>query len=131
MSCKKYKSCKNVPCGETQYKCPPEYCFNKKNLNQLSRNWGICNTKKYKDTKFCKNENKNKCKLNKTNKITKNTIGPDELYKKFPYIWRYLKPNTRKHIIKLANKPIKEININYMLWDDKPKRYLRNKYQDI
>lgn len=130
MSCIKYKSCKNVPCGKTLNKCKPEYCYSEKNLNQLSRNWSSCNIKNLGFPKYkCKSEKK--CKLNKTNKITKDTISPKRLYQKFPYVWRFLKPNTRKHIIQIANKPIDEININYMLWDDKPKRSLRKKYKNI
>ena len=35
-----------------------------------------------------------------------------------PYIWRFLKPKTRKHMIELANKPIKEINIPFSLFPD-------------
>jgi hypothetical protein len=36
-----------------------------------------------------------------------------------PYIWRFLKPHTQKLIIELANKPIKEININRHIFQSK------------
>lgn len=134
MSCIKYNSCKNVPCGSAMNKCKPEYCFSKKN-DGLSRNWNSCNLKnlgmsKYKKT--CKSERK--CKLSKSKKITKHTVDVSLLHKKMPYIWRFLKPNTRKHMIELATKPESEININFMLWDkkkDKTRRALRTKYKNI
>ena len=35
-----------------------------------------------------------------------------------PYIWRFLTPQTRKKMILLAKKPIKEINIQKFKYPD-------------
>ena len=47
MNCKRYKSCKKVPCGCSKPTCPPEYCYNikqnKKNKATTSKNWTNCN----------------------------------------------------------------------------------------
>jgi len=97
-------------------KCRPEYC-----VPGSSSNWSLCNMsnwgKKYKIYKqFCHNESK--CKFQKTKKQT-NKVDALLLHKKMPYIWRYLKPNTRKHMIELAKKPIKKINIPFHVFHDK------------
>tara|TARA_Y100000389_G_scaffold56695_1_gene52636 strand:+ start:280 stop:603 length:324 start_codon:yes stop_codon:yes gene_type:complete len=76
-------------------------------------NWGK-KYKKYKKT--CKSE-KN-CILNRTSKITKNTVNALTLHNKMPYIWRFLKPTTRKYMIELANKSKKKINIPFDIFPD-------------
>ena len=51
-----------------------------------------------------------------------------------PYIWRYLKPNTTKHIINLSKMQINEINIPFYLWskgNNKTKKKLEKKYKNI
>lgn len=111
--CIKYRSCKHVPRGKCMNKCLPSYTF-----PESSRNWCKCNMsnwgKKYKEyRRFCKPENN--CTLKKT-KITKNTVDARILHSKMPYIWRFLKPNTRKQMIKLANKPVKKINIPFHIY---------------
>ena len=65
------------------------------------------------------------------------------LHNKMPYIWRFLKPKTRKHMIDLANKKVKDINIPFHVFPDKSSLYsldkktrkhmknLREKYKDI
>jgi O-glycosyl hydrolase len=40
-----------------------------------------------------------------------------------PYIWRFLKPQTRKAMIKLANKPVSEINIPFHVYPGKTLKY--------
>ena len=55
------------------------------------------------------------CTLKRT-KITKNTVDARVLHSKMPYIWRFLKPNTRKYMIKLANKPVENINIPFHIY---------------
>lgn len=115
-TCKKYKSCKNVPCNSTMNRCKPSYC-----VPGSSRNWNYCNMsnwgKKYrKYKKRCKSE-KN-CILNRTSKITKNTVDALILHNKMPYIWRFLKPTTRKYMIELANKSKKKINIPFHIFPD-------------
>lgn len=113
--CVIYKSCHHVPCGNSMNKCTPSYC-----VPGSSRNWGYCNMsnwgpnyEKYK--KFCKSESE--CKLVKTKK-TKNTVDALTLHNKMPYIWRFLKPKTRKLMIELANKEVKKINIPFHIFPD-------------
>lgn len=132
MTCKKYRNCKNVPCGETMNRCSPEYCYSK--INSSSKNWSKCNMKKWnpKYKKYCKSERK--CKINNTKKIIKNSVDALTLHNKMPYIWRYLKPNTRKHIINLSKMHINEINIPFYLWgkdNNKTKKKLEKKYKNI
>ena len=130
-SCKKYKSCKVVPCGETIPHCPPYYCH-KKNKGS-SKNWHYCNMihhfldkntpryKKYvkKYGKKCNTEKKKykSCKLKKTKKIPLQ-VDVKVLHKKMPYIWRFLRPSTRKNMIKLAKLPISKLNIKGSIFDD-------------
>ena len=147
--CVIYKSCDHVPCNSAMNKCTPSYC-----IPGSSRNWSHCNManwgKKYKKyKKMCRNERN--CKLVKTNK-TKNTVDALTLHNKMPYIWRFLKPKTRKYMIEIANKQVKKINIPFHIFPDlknnnkvnlnkitknmtrknKKKFYsLRHKYRDI
>ena len=79
--------------------------------------------KKYKNK--CKDETK--CKMIKTLK-QKHSVDAVVLHNKMPYIWRFLKPNTRKHMIELANKNVKEINIPFSLYYDKIRGYSNKKY---
>ena len=113
--CVIYKSCDHVPCNSGMNKCTPSYC-----IPGSSRNWSHCNManwgKKYKKyKKMCKNERN--CKLVKTNK-TKNTVDALTLHNKMPYIWRFLKPKTRKYMIEIANKQVKKINIPFHIFPD-------------
>jgi hypothetical protein len=112
-TCKIYKDCDHVPCGSTMNKCYPSYC------PDGSKNWSHCNMsnwgiffEKYKYT--CKDESK--CKLMKNTKKEKNSVDALLMHSKMPYIWRFLKPNTRKNIIELANKKLNYINIPFMLY---------------
>lgn len=125
-----YKSCDHVPCGHVMNKCTPSYC-----VPGSSRNWGYCNManwgsgyKKYKST--CRDERK--CSLMKTKK-TKNTVDALTLHNKMPYIWRFLKPTTRKHMIDLANMKVKKINIPGHIFPDlnKKKERMLKKYLKI
>ena len=75
-------------------------------------NWGP-GYEKYK--KICKSERY--YKLVKTKK-TKNTVDALTLHNKMPYIWRFLKPKTRKYMIELANKKVKKINIPFHIFPD-------------
>lgn len=113
--CNIYKSCDHVPCNATMNSCRPSYC-----VSGSSRNWAHCNMsnwgigyEKYKIT--CKDETK--CKMQKTKK-TQNTVDALVLHNKMPYIWRFLKPQTRKLMIELANKPLKKINIPFHVFPD-------------
>ena len=115
--CVKYKKYSYVPCGSSMNRCKPSYC-----VPNSSRNWTRCNMANWRDKryktnkKFCK---KLKCKMSKKRNKTKNTVNAKILHKKMPYIWRFLKPHTQKLIIELANKPIKEININRHIFQSK------------
>ena len=113
--CKIYKSCDHVPCNSTMNKCTPSYC-----VAGSSRNWGHCNMANwgvgYETYKiFCKDERK--CKMQKTKK-TQNTVDALVLHNKMPYIWRFLKPQTRKLMIDLAKQPLKKINIPFHIFPD-------------
>jgi len=129
-NCKIYKSCKNVPCNQAMNKCKPSYC-----VPGSSRNWTHCNMSKYKH--LCKDESK--CSLSKSRKVTQDTVDAKTLHNKMPYIWRFLKPKTRRHMIKLANKPVKDINIPFHVFPEGVRvkgmnsrlKRLREKYKDI
>lgn len=110
-----YKSCDHVPCNSSMNRCTPSYC-----VPGSSRNWSHCNMANWGDgyTKYesmCKDERK--CKMQKTKK-TQNTVDALILHKKMPYIWRFLKPQTRKLMIELANQPLKKINIPFHIFPD-------------
>lgn len=114
-----YKSCDHVPCNSTMNKCKPSYC-----VPGSSRNWSLCNManwgplyEKYKHT--CRDESK--CILKNTKK-TKHTVDANTLHNKMPYIWRFLKPKTRKLMIELANKHVDKINIPFHIFPDIKKR---------
>lgn len=146
--CKVYKSCDHVPCGASMNKCTPSYCY-----PNGSKNWNYCNManwrprryKKYKST--CSDESN--CVLVRTKKNNK-SVDALTLHNKMPYIWRFLRPSTRKNMILLAKKPISHINIPFSIFPYTKKKQsesslfntmtkknrkrlytLRNKYKDI
>jgi len=144
----KWEKCKYVPCGQSMPQCKPNYCHEKGKLS--SRNWGYCNIlnivknkNKTKYKKLCKKQTKifKKCKRNKTRKIPKLSVDIRTLHNKMPFIWRFLKPNTRKHMIELAKMPASKINIPFSLYGDngefihkkhrKLRRTLKKKYRNI
>ena len=107
--------CKDIKCGNSLNKCAPVYCY-----PGGSKSWTKCNMKnwggKYKKyKKYCKKDGCPK-KTNKKNK--KYQVLAKTLHKKMPYIWRFLTPTTRKKMILLAKKPIKEINIQKFKYPD-------------
>lgn len=115
--CVKYKKCENVPCDQAMPGCLPSYC-----TPGSSRNWTLCNMSEFKGKhiklkKYC--NFKSNCVTSKRVKKTKNTVLSTEMHRKMPYIWRFLKPNTRKLMIKLANKPVSKINIPFHIWPDR------------
>ena len=121
--CNIYKSCNHVPCGHTMNKCKPSYCITDpkhKYSKYQSRNWSVCNMvnwgKQYHHYKpRCRDETK--CTLLNT-PITKYSVDALELHNKFPYIWRFLKPSTKRHIIDIASKSVDEINIPYDIFPE-------------
>lgn len=98
-TCKKYRTCEEVPCGQMKNGCSPSYC-----ADVPSKNWGLCNM----NPKYCKSEKR--CKLVR-GKVPRYQVLAKTMHKKMPYIWRFLDKKTRKKMIFLANKPLKELNI--------------------
>ena len=134
-------------CEQVDYKCRPEYCSN--NKDGASKSWSYCNMLHWKNIKNSPNYNKfiNLClkdikhnKDNKTKKYIKNkhtiSVNAELLHHKMPYIWRFLKPKTRRKMIELAKEPLKKINIPFMVFTKKRKpskeiQTLRKKFKDI
>ena len=115
--CVKYKKCKFVPCDQAMPGCAPSYC-----TPGSSRNWTLCNMAEFggkysKLKRYCRDTSK--CITSKRTKKIKNSVLASELHKKMPYIWRFLKPNTRKLMIKIAKQPIPKINIPFHVWPDR------------
>ena len=112
-------------------RCKPSYC-----VPGSYRNWTRCNMSnlggKYKHT--CRNEKH--CVLSKRTKKTKNSVDAKTLHAKMPYIWRFLKPKTRKHMIYLAKQPVNKINIPSHVFPDGSchkhlDKKLENKYKTL
>ena len=53
--------------------------------------------------------------MTKTKKFN-NSVDALTLHNKMPYIWRFLKPQTRKNMVELAKKPVKHINIPFSIF---------------
>jgi len=132
--CVNYKKCEYVPCDAVKNGCKPSYC-----TPGSSRNWSKCNMGIHSE---CRDETK--CTMSKRNKTINNTVRASVMHSKFPLIWRFLKPKTRKHMIHLANKPRHYLNLDFHVFPDKKYntknmsrknalRYktLRRKYKDI
>ena len=132
--CTNYKKCEYVPCDAVKNGCKPSYCS-----PGSSRNWGKCNMGLYGD---CRDESK--CTMSKSKHKTQNTVLASVMHSKFPLIWRFLKPHTRKHMINLAKQPKEYLNLDFHLFPDKKynikkwtkknaKQYktLRKKYKNI
>ena len=136
----KYKTCEDVPCGSQMIDCPPEYCYpnyynSKASGVMCSKNWGICNMKKYKNTKKCKKiRNKHKTCTNLISKELKKSdklsVKAKELHMKLPFIWRFLKGTTMKKILQLGNQDIKDINIFFDPFKKFPYKTLKKKYKN-
>lgn len=139
-NCYKYNTCQDVPCGSDMIHCSPVYCYPnyyKSNASGLScsKNWGICNMKKYKNTKKCKkiNNKHGTCKhlisknLNTSDELS---VKANELHMKFPFIWRFLKGTTMKKILQLGNQDIKDINIFFDPFKKFPYKTLKKKYKN-
>ena len=124
--CVKYKTCENVPCGHTMNKCKPSYC-----VPGSSRNWTQCNMsnwggpQSHRLRRTCRDESK--CRTSKRTAKTRDTVDAQTLHQKMPYIWRFLKPHTRRHMIELAKKPVKEINIPSHVFPDSPNKFQTKK----
>ena len=115
--------CDYVPCGESLNRCRPSYCFPKS-----SRNWTTCNMSNWsKDTKhFSPSQRRRYAELRRTCKPEKRarvdrvkrrgrrprySVDAITLHNKMPYIWRFLRRDTRKRMIQLAKQPVSKINI--------------------
>ena len=135
--------CANMNCEQVNRKCRPEYCSDDK--NGASKSWGYCNMLHWKHIELspnytkikqnCLKEPKYKTHNTKKNKRTI-SVDAEMLHHKMPYIWRFLKPTTRRKMIELAKKEVDEINIPFMVFTKKRnptkliKQY-RQKYKDI
>ena len=108
-TCKIYKSCAHVPCGEVMNGCSPAYC-----TNYGSKNWGLCNMANWhpKYAKYCKSQSN--CTMSKRRKISKDQVYAEDLHHKMPYIWRYLDNKTRRKMVKLARKPVSVLNVSHV-----------------
>ena len=157
MSKKSY--CDRVKCGSSNPKCRPEYCYNTdKSDESSSRNWGYCNMTRWYRGKNKKNLTRRQKRLKKnfekkcvkelkdrTRKGSKTRLGSkskirsvdvNTLHRKMPYIWRFLRPSTRRHMVDLALKPVAEINIKGSIFDKTDRhtkgfKTLRKKYRSI
>lgn len=107
-TCKKYPSCNQVPCGESMNGCEPSYC------SKGSKNWALCNMAKWNTQykQFCVSNTH--CKMSRKKRKSKDQVLATELHQKMPYIWRHLGNKTRRKMVKLARKPVKELNISTM-----------------
>ena len=102
--------CKDIKCGESLNKCLPVYCY-----PGGSKSWTKCNMKNWKG-KY--NKYKILFLILDFLVIVICQVLAKTLHKKMPYIWRFLTPKTRKKMILLAKKPIKEINIQKFKYPD-------------
>jgi hypothetical protein len=98
-TCKKYRTCEEVPCGEMKNGCPPTYC-----ANVPSKNWGLCNM----NAKYCTSQKR--CKLVRAQPPRYQVLAKT-MHEKMPYIWRFLDRKTRRKMINLAKKPLRQLNI--------------------
>lgn len=119
----RWKSCKHVPCGSSMSHCKPSYCHPGE-----SKNWGLYNIKNLypNKSKLYKHLKKHCTKVIKSvsNNIPKFQVKTRKLHRKLPYIWRQLKPETRKKMIVMANLPVNVINT----WASASGKYIkRNK----
>ncbi len=106
-TCKVYSSCKAVPNGEFMNECQPSY------TSKGSKNWTKCNMSNWPEfshyKKFCKSQKR--CKKVKNVKPSEDQVDVNVLHSKMPYIWRFLDRKTRRKIVKLARRPLDEINV--------------------
>lgn len=139
-------NCKYVPCGASINKCRPSYCY-----PESSRNWTFCNMSNWSKDKHNFSQKtrikyaklKRYCKpqkyITKQKRVSqpKYTVDAITLHNKMPYIWRHLRPETRKQMIRLANMPKKNINIQGHIFSPSGEKNnpqyatLRKKYKNI
>jgi hypothetical protein len=117
-TCKIYRSCDHVPCQEAMIGCRPKYC------SKGSKSWKSCNMANWKPHETggvsfehlrerCTKEYAptSNCRMSKRTKISTDQVDALELHNKMPYIWRFLDNKTRRKMVRLARKPVSEINI--------------------
>lgn len=119
----KWRSCDHVPCGKTMPHCPPQYCYEHGKIS--SRNWNNCNMKHLGNSPYHKKkctkewERFKSCLPNKSKKKLRTTVDVRILHAKMPYIWRFLRPSTRKRMVELANMKVEKINIPFPLYGER------------
>ena len=106
--CTIWKNCNIVPDGKLMNRCLPHY------TSRGSKNWASCNMANWKGPyshlkSRCKTEKH--CKMSNKKTVSKDQVDVNVLHSKMPYIWRFLDTKTRRKIVKLARKPVKEINV--------------------
>jgi len=119
-TCKIYRSCEHVPCQSGMVGCRPKYC------SRGSSSWASCNMANWNPSETggvsfehlrarCKEQYPVRgCKMSRRRKISTDQVDALELHNKMPYIWRHLDNKTRRKMVRLARKPVSEININHM-----------------
>lgn len=115
--------CDYVPCGAALNRCRPSYCY-----PQSSRNWTTCNMSNWsKDSKnfsraarrryaalrrTCRREKREHVeRIRRRGRRPRYSVDAITLHNKMPYIWRFMRPETRKEMIRLAKLPVSKINI--------------------
>jgi len=137
-------------CDSSDSTCRPEYCSN--NDNGASKSWGYCNMLHWKHIKESPNykriqklciKDMNKYSGSKPQRKSRSksrskpiSVNAELLHHKMPYIWRFLKPKTRRKIIELAKQPVDKINVPFLVFTKnknptKKIKKLRKKYKDI
>lgn len=127
--------CKYVRCGLPHLNhCRPSYAW-----PCSSMNWHYCNMSNWSKDKRNFNARqraiyaqlRGRCspqsqadlrRVGSMRSKAKHTVDAVTMHQKMPYIWRFLRPKTRKRMIELARKPVREINIPGHIFDMKEAR---------
>ena len=123
--------CDYVRCGSPHLnRCRPSYAW-----PCSSMNWHYCNMSNWSKDKRNFNARqrasyaklRGRCspqsqadlrRVGSMRSKAKHTVDAVTMHQKMPYIWRFLRPQTRKRMIELARKPVTEINIPGHIFDD-------------
>lgn len=106
--CTVWKNCDVVPNGGVMNQCRPSY------TSRGSKNWAACNManwgNSYRGYKTrCKSQKR--CRMSKKTSVSSDQVDALTLHSKMPYIWRFLDTKTRRKMVRLARKPVREINV--------------------
>jgi len=110
VTCHRYATCEDVPCGQVQNGCRPQYCIDPA-TTEGSKNWAGCNMTQ---SAWCRDETRclhyKRLSRRLRERRRRYTVDAEVMHRKMPYIWRYLDKKTRKKMIRLAKEPIYRIN---------------------